>query len=86
MALDTRNKRASALLLAVLPLADSSVALADRQQVTWLYAGVEAEEDVVTFVPPFLTVDRRIKTLVIDREAGTRTVARKNVRTLEIKQ
>jgi hypothetical protein len=49
---NTRNKRASALGLALIPLVvlpapDASVSLPDRQQVTACYAGISAGELVV---------------------------------------
>lgn len=53
MALDTRNKRASALgliagLALVLPTADSSIAQADRQQVAFSYSGIAASTAAVS--------------------------------------
>jgi hypothetical protein len=47
MAVDTRNKRASvigiaAVLAAVLPAPDATVAQADRQHVAYCYSGIEA--------------------------------------------
>ena len=52
MAVDTRNKRSSVLGLALsvtltLPLADGTVALADRQHVAFCYAGIDATVSVV---------------------------------------
>lgn len=48
MALDTRNKRASAVGLAlawrmVLPHPDGTIATADRQQAALCYAGIDAD-------------------------------------------
>jgi hypothetical protein len=47
---DTRNKRASALgfvlaALVVLPAPDAAIGQADRQQVTFSYAGILAESE-----------------------------------------
>ena len=47
MAIDTENKRRSAVqnalpFLAVLPVADGSLNQADRQHVSWLYRGILA--------------------------------------------
>ena len=52
MALDTRNKRASAVGLAlawrlVLPNPDGSLIQADRQQAALCYAGIDADEAII---------------------------------------
>lgn len=52
MAVDTRDERAGAILpglpfRGLLPVADGSVAQADRQQVAFLYPGILATETVV---------------------------------------
>lgn len=48
MAVDTRNKRSSALLVSLpwrglLPLPDSSLSQADRQHVAFQYSGIAAD-------------------------------------------
>lgn len=40
MAIDTENKRRS--IARVLPIPDSNIDQADRQQVTWIYSGILA--------------------------------------------
>ena len=50
MAIDTRDKRGSAIglgLVSVLPLADGSIDQADRQQVAHMYVGVLADAPVI---------------------------------------
>jgi hypothetical protein len=49
MAVDTRNKRASAINLMLpwrgqLPAPDGSIDISDRAQLVYLYAGIDAEE------------------------------------------
>jgi hypothetical protein len=53
MAVDTRNKRASVLGIATaialtLPLADGAVGQGDRQHVAFSYAGITAQQAVVS--------------------------------------
>ena len=55
MAVDTRDKRASALTLVwgrlVLPLADATVDQGDRQHVAFCYRGIAATSSIVTVYP-----------------------------------
>lgn len=49
MAIDTRNKRSSAIHTSSpwrcqLPLADGAIGQADRQHTAWIYSGILAEE------------------------------------------
>ena len=56
MAIDSRNKRASAgslLGLELLPLADGTVGVPDRLQVAGLYAGIAAAMPLVIVYGPF---------------------------------
>lgn len=61
MALDTRNKRASALGLGLAPLRvgpspDGSLVAADRLHLAYLYAGIGAGVDLVPEPPYTVTV------------------------------
>ena len=56
MAIDTRNKRASALVLIkpwmiVPPYGDGTIDAADRSHLAFLYAGIVLEEPAVVVVP-----------------------------------
>lgn len=62
MAIDSRNKRASALNsvpIIVAPLADGTIDDNDRQQITWLYAGIVAGIPVVIVI--LTPADRTLK-------------------------
>lgn len=53
MSIDNRNKRASALNsvpVVIAPLADGVIDGNDRQQITWLYAGIVAGVPVVIVI------------------------------------
>jgi hypothetical protein len=55
MAIDSRDKRASAinsLPIIVMPSADATTDANDRQQMTWLYRGVVAVIIIIVIEPP----------------------------------
>ena len=76
MAIDTRNRRASAIGLGlavtlVLPAPDGAVTAADRQQVAYAYAGLTAAVarpmDVCCTTLQALTPERQIEALAPER-------------------
>lgn len=67
MAVDTRNKRASAIacrrlpwMRRFLPLADGTIDQGDRQHVAFVYRGILAGEPVAVPDPPFMNKSFRI--------------------------
>lgn len=83
MAIDTRDKRASAIMPGIpwrglLPVADSGVNAGDRQQVAFLYRGIAADAPVVTAAVPGaeFTVPQAIAEFTVRRSAAAFTVPR----------
>ncbi len=78
MAIDSRNKRASALNsmpLVIYPTADGVTDNNDRQQITWLYFGQTGTEVIViTSVTPSertIIIRRDNRTMIIESEDRT---------------
>lgn len=83
MSIDTREKRAGATALhfmTILPLADSEIALADRQQVIGVYPGIAAQSttwswtDVTENNTVTWTADSGTNTVTWTPDSGTTTV------------
>jgi hypothetical protein len=50
MAIDTRDKRASAMLVGILPVPNASIDLGDRTQLVWRYRGITPPPPTLGFV------------------------------------
>ena len=80
MAIDTRDKRASAIMpgmpwRGLLPVADSGVNAGDRQQVAFLYRGIAADAPASAVGAEF-TVPRSMAEFTVRRSAAAFTVPR----------
>ena len=67
MAIDSEDKRRSALLEGILPVADGSVGTADRPHVVWIYRGI-AFGLVVTGLVDLRLRDRSFTLTLPDRD------------------